>query len=585
MRSIKLYNKIVSDVEFLNKKVENYSFAFRKIYLNIDKILDVDFRSYICQEFNLNEIEYRSVCSEAKSRFSKTMKWKDRTESEIVALTKEIEELKKLREKRKLEVKDKDKINDKDSVNKLTRKILKKESQLNYKNKSLCKEIVFGKKSVLRKITHLSNQKHILEDKLHNAEENELKGLNEAISSISLDLAEKQSEFHSNRLMSFHLMGEANQKGNRFITFKLDENKIVFKPNRNEKVEIEFSYYKSYKKDLIKLQELIDDKLISVSLMISKEGTSLCFDDAIFSGYAINEKDRKEEVKKIKELDITKEEKTKIIKQVYKNYYRDLEERMLKGKSKRRLMSVDLNPDYIGLSILDKIGDECEVIHTFQYDLTESTKSLDRECTKEYRKHIRNKRKNAICHIWKDIFKTASYYKCGRFCYEDLEIKEKDLQNTQANRKVNNVWHRDLSNELINKYCTRLGIIQVKVNPCYTSLSGNLLHDYTDPINASIEIGRRGIFQFKKNKFFPKIDIGTITDTMSRLNESRDVPCIKDCETWKEVYEKLHKSGLRYRATLNDTQRKYKVVGNLSHLNIAKICFFRENFLSLPINS
>ena len=81
------------------------------------------------------------------------------------------------------------------------------------------------------------------------------------------------------------------------------------------------------------------------------------------------------------------------------------------------------------------------------------------------------------------------------------------------------------------------------------------------------------------------IDIGTITDTMSRLNESRDVPCIKDCKTWKEVYEKLHKSGLRYRATLNDISKTYKVVGNLFHLNISKICFSTENCLSLNINS
>ena len=121
MKSIKLYIKSASNIELIEKKVENYSYAFRKLYCNIHRINDIDFRKYICEEFGLTEIEYRSVCSEVKSRFSKTEKWKDKTETEIVSLTEEIKELQELKEKKKLEKGEgKD---DENSINKINRKI------------------------------------------------------------------------------------------------------------------------------------------------------------------------------------------------------------------------------------------------------------------------------------------------------------------------------------------------------------------------------------------------------------------------------------------------------------------------------
>ena len=142
-----------------------------------------------------------------------------------------------------------------------------------------------------------------------------------------------------------------------------------------------------------------------------------------------------------------------------------------------------------------------------------------------------------------------------------------------------------MSSNLIDKYCNKNGIIKIKVNPCYTSFVGNVQNQYIDPINAAIEIGRRGMFKYKKRKFYPKFAIGTIMDAMRRLNKPRDVSYLKDCCNWMELRESVRKSELRYRATINDAQFGHRVVCNLIHGNMKKICFSSENVLSLCINS
>jgi hypothetical protein len=113
-----------------------------------------------------------------------------------------------------------------------------------------------------------------------------------------------------------------------------------------------------------------------------------------------------------------------------------------------------------------------------------------------------------------------------------------------------------------------MGIIKIEVNPCYSSFIGNMIYDYIDPINASIEIGRRGIFKYKKDSFYPKLT-STILNTM-KTKFSRDVLDIKDGDNWMNIYQEVKKSGLRYRATLNDCNKTFSVVNNIIHSNIKK---------------
>jgi hypothetical protein len=175
------------------------------------------------------------------------------------------------------------------------------------------------------------------------------------------------------------------------------------------------------------------------------------------------------------------------------------------------------------------------------------------------------------------------YYKAAYFVTEDLgfKIDEKNANSTEANRKTKNIWYRRLSSHLINKHCTTNGIQNITINPCYSSFIGNLMYNYTDAINASIEICRRGIFKYAKGKFYPQMT-GTMGHTMSKRNPQvdylRDVDFFKDCHSWVESYKKVRDlSGLRYRATLDDVKTPFSLVGNLKHVLTTKIDFIKKN--------
>ena len=93
------------------------------------------------------------------------------------------------------------------------------------------------------------------------------------------------------------------------------------------------------------------------------------------------------------------------------------------------------------------------------------------------------------------------------------------------------------------------------MNPVYTSFIGNILYDKFDPINAAIEIGRRGMIKFiKGNKLYPELT-DTILDTVVerfKFKSFPDVQVIKDCKSWIKLYEVMKKAGIRYRWQLKD---------------------------------
>ena len=547
MLTRKLHIKSVSDVSFIIKKQQSYSYAFRKLFCNIDKISDKEYLSFISNEFGLSQIELRSLISEVNSKYAKVLTNKKQMETKIVSIEKELVLLRK-------------KTN---PTAKTTQAIFKLNKKLQYCKKSLDLGIVFGGKALLREISFLSNEKENNKDKI----------------------SEKKSEFINKRLLPIYILGEANQKGNRFLSFDLPNNKITYRPCRGTKIELEFSNYKSYKKDWQKLQYLIDNKLISISVMLSGENICLSFNDKVLHGYSLDVSSRTKEIKKIKEQNLPLEEQTQQIKTLYKECFRRAEKKAIGNKKPNRYLAIDTNPDYIGCSILDKCGDEIKVVHAFNYDLTKANERLDRSCPPNLRKHINNKRIHGISHLWKDLFKILSYYQCAYIVLENLELGDKKFDIKESNRKTKNLWHRSLSAKLIDKYCNKNGVIKIEIEPQYTSFIGNIEHQFIDPVNASIEIGRRGMFKYKKEKFFPEFNVDTIVNAMSRLNKSRDVSYLKDCTNWKEMYRNVQKSGLRYRAAMDDASHPSKVVGNLIHVNIAKILFSLENFVSLLINT
>ena len=166
-----------------------------------------------------------------------------------------------------------------------------------------------------------------------------------------------------------------------------------------------------------------------------------------------------------------------------------------------------------------------------------------------------NKVKYEIFEICKIIEKLFKKWNCKYIFLEDLTIKSKEhSKGKNFNKMVNNQWIRkDFINNLekrINNLCGKI----FKVNPAYSSFIGNLIYNYSDPINSSLEIGRRGyeVIIIKNKKFYP--DIKLVKDQWKEYLTS-------NVNTWKEFFAVIKKSGVRYRVSLN---KEFNVLSLLS---------------------
>ena len=96
-----------------------------------------------------------------------------------------------------------------------------------------------------------------------------------------------------------------------------------------------------------------------------------------------------------------------------------------------------------------------------------------------------------------------------------------------------------------------MGIKLYSVNPAYSSFIGNLQHDYTDPVNASIEIARRS-FEYRinknKNKFYPEFLVKHLWKEMTTK--------FKD---WKKFMVEVKNLKLKYRVSLDECKYSYNV--------------------------
>ena len=135
------------------------------------------------------------------------------------------------------------------------------------------------------------------------------------------------------------------------------------------------------------------------------------------------------------------------------------------------------------------------------------------------------------------------------------------------NRLTINQWNRNTPYNILSKYFK--GKI-FKVNAAYSSTIGNCLYNYSDPINASLEIARRGfdvIILKKKNKegnssFYPEFNL------LKMREEIRNQTAHLELNSWKELHSFLKNSKMMYRVPLplEESFRKFKSVKSLVYV-------------------
>ncbi len=523
----------VSDWEKISAKRSQYTYAIHYAYRRIHEVKEAQLVSDVMDKFGLNTIEARSVIVDTKMRLEQNKTNKKNIEERIVDNEKEIE---KLRSKSNRKAKD-------------TRKLFKLVKKNAFLSDSLSRDITFGGKDRLKRISYLSNMRG-----------QDISWAGGKTASADKELAKLLKEYKNERKLDIFVIGEANQKGNRFFEFDLKNSQIIYKPCKGEKIVIDYAAHRNNKLEMDLLARLIKSKEISITVRIEHDQIHLSYDNEITSGFFIDKKQRREDVADAVKDIICESDKKDIINSVYKLHYEKLKNQKLGDKNPNRFFAVDLNPDHIGCSVLERIGeDSFRVIYAVQYDLSHLNRSLPSSAKPRERNKHNNRKKNELCNAWKDIFNTLHHFNCGHFVSEDLDMKHKDTDefSTEANRKNKNLWHRELSRQQIAKHTTRRGIIHTPVNACYTSTIGNILYEFVDAVNASIEIGRRGIFQYVKGAFYPPLGADTIGHAMSRLlvlnPQLRDVDFLKDCTNWVELHRALKKlTGIRYRVSSID---------------------------------
>ena len=125
---------------------------------------------------------------------------------------------------------------------------------------------------------------------------------------------------------------------------------------------------------------------------------------------------------------------------------------------------------------------------------------------------------------------------------------------------------RDILINNLEKRCSINGQKLYKVNPAYSSFIGNLQFNFDDPINASLEIGRRG-FEciIKKTKqFYPELKLKE-----ELKSQWKDKFNLDDFKTWKDLFGFIKNLELRYRVSTGVVFSKFKtsksLVGYINH--------------------
>ena len=381
-------------------------------------------------------------------------------------------------------------------------------------------------------------------------------------------------------MLPFQIMGEGNQTGNRFFDLThISTGVIIYKPYKGKKIDIHFKVHRNKMDDYRKIEELVSSDSLPVTVSLSKDYIYFTYDEERLRGYNVDESSRRKDVRKIKSEHHPKESEKELIKEVYKRYYDEQRNRKQANKIKDRCLAIDMNPEYIGFCVLDKSNEDIDIIHKGVVDLIELCKSTCKSSASDETKYKNNKRKYEVTVIVKELFKLIEHYKCSSFVIEDLNPKQNSVKQlpTGFNRKTKNVWNRELLTNCINRRCNETGVEIIEVNPCYTSFIGNIKYKYYDPCNASIEIGRRGLYKYDKGGFYPPVSEEDICTLDAKFG---DVVKCSTNDDWIDIYKSLKNSfkkdefSYRLRTRLEQVQIPYQVFSMNSCKSDVKFILF-----------
>ena len=356
------------------------------------------------------------------------------------------------------------------------------------------------------------------------------------------------------RLLSLCSQGEKNCCGNRHFTLDIMENNQITFKLLKQKITLQLpKLKKNYKRALFALQEACEKKEITYTVHLAHDYISISFDDPrqnkslektfkninkfVNVPLEVKRALRKDAVdlqKLGKELIVTKKN-GKIIETIT-----DLKKSFEAMKS--RVLGIDQNPNYIGLSIIEFSPDDSfKTVFKQVYNL----KYLS---TRDNR--FKDKRHFELVEISKNIVELAKHYRCSKIAVEDLSnIHKSKMVGKALNRLTKRDWCRKKFIASLKKHSELQYIELIEVNAAYSSTIGNVMFGSVhcpDMVAASIEVARRGYNKFTKGWFYPKLDVRSLDE---RWKQTLD-----GCSTWVEVHQRIKNSKVKYRVPLEDSK-------------------------------
>ena len=311
-----------------------------------------------------------------------------------------------------------------------------------------------------------------------------------------------KEEYRKRRLIPVYFRGETNasRKGNRKFRLDMENNQVIFKPNRSTKIVCKVEHTKR-NKTLLKLQRLCEIGETYFTCRLSNEHVWITFDETI-----LREKE-----------------------------YRPI---------RCRVMAIDLNPNYIGVAV--RHGKS--IIHKEIIGL------------KELNKQTTNKKIHEDHEIAKRLVGIAEHYRCEYFAHEKLDIESKEHnKGRRFNRLVNNDWRRKRIVGNMTKRCNILGIKVQPILPQYSSFIGQVQHeDEYDSVAAAIELSRRChlFVSYYVDRSMQEVK-GNVVGIMRKLSREladrwKKKLGTKKLTTYKSLYLEIKKSGHWYRNLFHD---------------------------------
>jgi hypothetical protein len=166
-----------------------------------------------------------------------------------------------------------------------------------------------------------------------------------------------------------------------------------------------------------------------------------------------------------------------------------------------RVLALDLNPARLGWAVVDRLAEpgSCRCVAWVVFEYSDLARSLGFASDDPRSLAQNNKRRYEVAILAKKVAFLATRHRVCAVARERLVLGPGDHgKGRRFNRMINQVWFRRGLLEPLTRRLEAAGILQIEVNPAYSSKLGNHLWAdllrIPDPACAAVELGRRAIW-------------------------------------------------------------------------------------------